>query len=525
MAYPRRMRRTFLSSLCVAAGLAASCGDDSLGTGGAGAGPAGPPEPLPALSRAPLTTEERLLVTRAPEAAGAFDPRLPEDVDEMLASGYGDYTLGAGEAVTPRMPDGSAAPPPGPNAVMLARLVHFADIQLADDESPARLVNADSPTVTDGAFRPQEGHECRIANAAVRTINRIHADLPIDAVVLGGDNADNAQNNELDWVIAILSGSASVDCDSGADDDPVPGGGNDPKDPFFADGLAMPWIWVSGNHDVLQQGNFPPAGREAEYLASYSGTGTRDWSLPGAPTIIGDVIPDDRRRPVSGDELLAKVRADGDGHGIPASPPVPGRAFYTYDVAGTDVRILVLDTAAPTGSAEGLIHQTEIDAFVQPALDAARADGKYVIVTSHHASTKLSDGGDFGGTTQADAVLTGPFRELVAGYDNVLMHLAGHTHVHRVTLVDPMTPSSFPYWEVETSALADYPNQLRLFEIWDLDNGFLSIRSVVVDYQTESDPVAEDGRKRAITDFTSGWAADASGSQTERNVELYVPKP
>ncbi len=516
------MRARFLFAL---SSLVLACGDDVSGSGGdGGAGGTAAPEPLPPLTRAPLTTDERLVVTRAPEMAGTYDPRLPEDMDAMLASGYGDYTLAAGEAVVTRTQDGTAAPPPGPNATRLARFVHFADIQLADDESPARIVNADSPDATSGAFRPQEGHECRIMNAAVRTINKVHETFPIDAVVLGGDNADNAQTNEVDWVLAILSGAASVSCDSGDDDDPKPGPANDPKDAFYADGLKMPWVWVTGNHDVLQQGNFMPLPKEADYLASYCGTGTRDWSEPGGPTIIGDVVPDPQRKPLSGQEVLEKVRADGDGHGVTAEAAAAGRAFYAYDVPGTPIRFLVVDTAAPTGSAEGLIHQSEIDTFLQPALDAAEAEGKYVIVTSHHASSKLTDGGEFGGTAQPDAVLPDPFRDLLAGYPNLLMHLAGHTHVHRVTLVD--APSSTgQYWEVETSALADYPNQLRLIEIWDLDNGFLSIRSVVLDYQTENDPVAEDGRRRAISDFTSGWTGDAAGAADERNVELYVPKP
>ncbi len=505
--------------------LAAACGDDSAGSGGEGAGTHPPPQPLAPLSRAPLTTEERLIVSRAPEVAGANDPRLPESMDAMLAAGYGDYTRGPGEAVVTRTMDGTPAPAAGPNAQRLARFVHFADIQLADDESPARLVNTDSDGPTAGAFRPQEGHECRIMNAAVRTINKVHEASPIDVVILGGDNADNAQSNELDWVLSILSGSASVHCDSGADDDPTPGPANDPKDAFYADGLRMPWVWVTGNHDVLQQGNFPPLAREADYLASYTGTGTRDWSLPGGPTFIGDVIPDEARKPLSGQDLLTRVRADGDGHGVTDAAIASGRAFYPYDVPNTPIRFLVIDTAAPTGSAEGLVRQSEIDDFLIPELEAAQAEGKYVIVTSHHASSKLTDGGEFGGTAQADAVLPGPFREVLGGYPNVLMHLAGHTHVHRATVVDPMVTGLSRYWEVETSALADYPNQLRVIEIWDLDNGFLSIRSTVLDYQTENDDVAEDGRKRAYCDYTSGWTNDASGTPEERNVELYVPKP
>jgi hypothetical protein len=78
---------------------------------------------------------------------------------------------------------------------------------------------------------------------------------------------------------------------------------------------------------------------------------------------------------------------------------------------------------------------------------------------------------------------------------------------------------------VETAALADFPHQMRVIEIWDLDNGFLSIRSVAFDYQTESDAVAEEGRSLGFLDFTSGWQGEGRGDANDRNVELYVPAP
>ena len=45
---------------------------------------------------------------------------------------------------------------------------------------------------------------------SVRTINRIHADAPLDLVLLGGDNADNAQENELTMAIQTLDGSRTA---------------------------------------------------------------------------------------------------------------------------------------------------------------------------------------------------------------------------------------------------------------------------------------------------------------------------
>jgi hypothetical protein len=107
----------------------------------------------------------------------------------------------AGEPVLPRTLDDSDPPAPGASPELLARFVHLADTQLSDDESPARLVTSTSQS---GAFRPEEGYLCRMLNATVRTINRLHEDLPLDFVLLGGDNTDNAQTNELEWFMGVL---------------------------------------------------------------------------------------------------------------------------------------------------------------------------------------------------------------------------------------------------------------------------------------------------------------------------------
>ena len=66
---------------------------------------------------------------------------------------------------------------------------------------------------------------------------------------------------------------------------------------------------------------------------------------------------------------------------------------------------------------------------------------------------------------------------------------------------------------------------MRLIEVWDQDNGFVSVRSIAFDFSTEGDPIAADGRARAVADLTSGWVQDSSGADDDRNVELWIPKP
>ncbi len=484
------------------------------------------PAPLPALAGAPPLTTERTLVPRtAVIDPPARNPAVPVEIEQMLAEGYGELEIGPGQPLAPATLDGTPPPPRGPRPKLLTRFVHLADTQLADDESPARLAIFDGPGPFASAFRPQEGHECRILNAAVRTINAFHRSTPVDFVLLGGDNADSAQTNEVDWVLGILSGSTRVECDSGDDDDPVQGPDNDPKDPFFAEGLLMPWRWVTGNHDVLHQGNFPVDTRAELVTGSLSDGGTRDWSLPGGPVVTGEVVPDPRRALLSRPALLDQLAATGDGHGIGPDEQAYGKAFYEFDVKDTPLRVLVLDTAAETGGPNGVLLEDDVERFIRPALDRAQRDRRWVVLASHHASRLLGDG-SFAATgtpVVPGALSVEAWQALVGGYDNVLLHLAGHTHVHRVTHVTPS--GGHAYWELETSALSDYPHQVRVIEIWDEDNGFAAIRGVALDYAVDDDPVAAEGRRRAVVDVTSGFGRDGSGAPSWRNVELSIERP
>lgn len=486
------------------------------------AAPPAPPVPLPPLASVKRTTDETLALLHPPlEPDATTDPREPAILEKMLAEGLGDYERAAGKPMTPRTLDGSPAPAPGPAPKLLVRFIHLADTQLADDESPSRMCGFDGPGTLAGPFRAQEGYECKILDAAVRTMNAVNADAPVELVLLGGDNIDNAQTNELDWFRGILDGGGIVSCDSGADDDPIPGPGNDPKDPFAPVGLDMPWYWVTGNHDALVQGTFVVADSQRERtLGEFAVGGTRDYRIEGAPVQKTDV-PADARRELMDHAGLVKKLSERAVRGIDEAVLARGRAHYTFDSADGSVRFVVFDSTSVVGSSEGLVQQKDLDDFIEPALAQAEAEGKWVLLVSHHSSRMLTDGGEAGGTAQPDAVLPEAFRAAIGKHPNVIGHLGGHTHVHRVTAV---TSAPHPYWELETSALADFPHQMRLVEVWDTDNGFVSIRSATLDYATEGDPIAEQGRQISNVDFTSGWGQNSMGDALDWNVELFVPK-
>lgn len=502
-----------------------SASEDETGESGEETGETGLPPTLPPLDAPPPTTVQGRLVPATPVESPEteLDPRVPEERSMLLAMGYGDEVTAPGEDLLDQTLTGASAPADGAAPRRLTRFVHLADVQLTDDESPTRVAAVDSPGVISASFRPQETYACHALAAIVRTINAYDAEDPYDFVVLGGDNADSAQRNELTWFRDLLDGGVEVHCDSGDDDDPEAGPNNDPKDPLVSEGLRPAWRWVSGNHDILVQGNFTLSSQASIALGDQAQGGTRDWSMPGGPVVTGTIVADPLRELLDEVALMNLMLETSDGHGITAAAVESGKAEYTFD-AGDEVRVIVISTAAATGAATGVYRQAQVDSFLRNALDDAEADGKWVIVTSHHASGSLFDGSGLGGTMVPDALTSDQFRDLLGEYPNVIMHLAGHSHVHSARPIG--TASGHSYWELRTAAIADHPHQFREIEIWDEDNGFLSIRGVALDYSVEGDPLSQMHRTLGTMDHTSGWNPDdGMGGVTDRNVRLFVPKP
>jgi len=484
-------------------------------------------QPPPIADHVAVTADVSLAPTLARQMASAGpNPAVEAGAFKQYAcNGYGVLEYSAGIDYTTHTFDGRPAPALGANPKRVARFVHLTDLQIADDESPTRVASFDAPDTLDAAARTQDPDLCRMTNAAVRTINALHRKDPIDFVLLGGDNADSAQSNEVDWALSILNGAHSVKCDSGVPDDLVPGPNNDGKDAFYAEGLEMPFKWITGNHDITVQGDFAIAGFKESVLGTFAQWGTRDYSLPGGPVRTGDfVVPDPARHLLNRHELMTKIAANGDGHGIGEAQIDSGKATYTYDIPGTPLRLLAIDTATEDGGAEGVIHQADVDAIIKPALDQALVDHKWVFTASHHGVGSLStDGGTFG-LEQADAVLPDDWVEFLGSYPNVVFSVMGHTHRHNVHAIKSLKGGA--WWEVVTSSIADYPHQFHLIEVFDEDNGWIVLRATAVDFSTEGDAVAQDARTRGAIDWQSGWGMDTGlGEPGNRNVELWMKKP
>ncbi len=469
---------------------------------------------------APTTLDQLELPQQGRLSGGSVtNPDSPAALTRLLLGGFGNIVQAPGRAATERTFPGDSPAAAGANRTRVVRFAHLTDLQLADDESPARMAILDSTLTTNAAFRAQEGYECILVNAAVHTINALDRADPVDFVLLGGDSADNAQQNEIDWALGILDGG-NVHCDSGDANDIVPGPGNDQKDAFVAEGLNKPYYWITGNHDVNMQGIFAiTSNLESLATGTDPSLGTRDYRLPGAPITTDPVPADAARHLLSRPELMAKVAADGNGHGIGPAQVALGKAFYSFDAG--PLRFVIMDTASETGGDLGVLHRADVDAFVKPALDQAVADKKMVVIASHHAIDALTLNGGEHGATIADAISGDDWVTFLSGYPNIVLSMVAHTHMHRVTAVQS---GAFSLWEVMTSALADFPNQFHMMEIWDEDNGWLTVRATAVDY-LDDDPLAAQGRELGFADYASGWGLDGGGDPNDANVVLWVKKP
>jgi Calcineurin-like phosphoesterase len=437
-------------------------------------------------------------------------------------------------------------------ASSLAYFVQLTDIHLTDEESPARSIH--SPIAEASAWRPQEIWSTQTLDSAMATINDFAEIRPMDFVIFSGDIIDNKHFIEMKWFIDIVEGN-TINPDTGDDDDPRAQGLLDPHDPFEAAGLHpdVNWYATQGNHDLLILGNFDsldlmiadPTGDKATILISdnatptcftdhidpdacidgfcYSDTPDRCF-IPANDTYYQtrDVVPDANRHIISSEEWIAMVMESTThlplGHGFTNDNITNETAYWRDDspIENSPIALVGLDmsTTGVTSSSTGSFSSEKLQ-WLKDTLDDLASQNKLIIIISHHCSR------DIGGND------TDTFREALNNCPNVLLHITGHHHTNEV-MTRPAPEGLQPwhgYYEIQTSGLLDFPQQMRFFEVVDKGDGTGIIYSTMVNIKMDEGDKAEASRFYCLVNVQEGRGRMGLGEPEDRNVALRVAWP
>ena len=486
----------------------------------------------------------------------------------------------------------------------LAYFAHLTDPHIADEASPARHERLFGQKPMFGGFwRPHEAFGPHVLDQAVRAVNRRRISsipsaggpAPLGFALVTGDLADNAQVNEVRWAVRALDGGR-VDPFSGrrvSRRNPCaappavwrrlnravahrryagvaksrrllarwPGSLDLAQRPFVAEGLAVPWFSVRGNHDALAQGHYGPAVMRPRSAP----TGCRKVMAPRpTPAAIADpwgalrrtlpgasfVPPDPRRRFLRSAAEFRRLHGRADhAHGFGLTPPAHrkrsgGHALYYSFSPSPALRFVALDTTVDAGGADGNVDHPQY-MWLKRELRRARKLDQLVVVYGHHPLEMMGNAtpDEAAGRFDRDPRDSRPIhlgrtgraslRGLLMRNPNVVLYLAGHKHYDRVW--PNFGRSGRGFWQVITNALAGAPQEARMIELMDNGDGSLSIFTTMLPHAAPSaapapgaalDPagLASLSRELSWARRPHGRSGAAAGGPM-RNVELVMRDP
>ncbi|MEI6224511.1 MAG: TIGR03768 family metallophosphoesterase [Deltaproteobacteria bacterium] len=216
-----------------------------------------------------------------------------------------------------------------PRLQQFASFFTISDIHITDKEAPNQFIYLQQEDATfsgsnTSIYSPVMLYTTQVLDAAIQTVNALHAQAPFDFGLSLGDAANSTSYNELRWYIDVIDGQW-ITPSSGAHRGATT---VDFQMPFQAAGLdrSIPFYQAIGNHDHFFIGSIPvyadpSIGLAASYLADTI------WAIP-------DILipsPPDFPRVANMDNLRNPVL------------PVPPARYYQG----------VIDGASPTGAITG----------------------------------------------------------------------------------------------------------------------------------------------------------------------------
>jgi metallophosphoesterase (TIGR03768 family) len=228
------------------------------------------------------------------------------------------------------------------------------------------------------------------------------------------------------------------------------------------------------------------------------------------------VVPDPDRRSLTKAEWVNeffKTSSSPAGHGFNLVPPGREKAFACYSFSPKPYfKVIVLDnTQREDDDATGIHGHGFLDQsrwkWLKAELAAGDAAGQLMIIAAHIpicVAPKDSFLEWFDNSANPSSIQNAvTLPELIAelhSHPNFLMWIAGHRHVNVVKAFasDDATRPERGFWQVETSSLHDFPQQLRTFDI-NLNSDYsVSMVTTNVDPAVKQGTPAATARRYAI---------------------------
>ena len=491
-----------------------------------------------AAARARTTVASTVLPVPVP----ATSPKLlPTEIAKYSQYGYGKWQAGEGVAYQKRldlMPTGYSAAKAVPAANLL-RFFTITDIHISDKETPAQAILYGYRGGVSSAYSGVMLYTTHVLDAAIRTVNELHKEMPIDFGLSLGDTCNNTQYNELRWYIDVLDGKR-IEPSSGnhAGADTI-----DFQKPYQAAGLdkSIPWYQTMGNHDHFFIGFLPPneysrktligdqiinlgdvftdvKGLDSRgfYMGAIDG-GTPNGDLIGVgpeknfatPPKVRAADPD--RRSLYRQEWMNeffKTSTWPIGHGFSQANIDNDFACYSFEPkSDLPLKVIVLDDTQRNddvnnpnslGYGHGSLDQQRYDWLVQE-LELGQAEGKLMMIAAH-IPIGVEPFPSMMGWHELAPVTESQLIAKLHEYPNFILWAAGHRHINTVTAFkspDPNRPE-LGFWQVETSSLRDFPQQLRVFELVRNSDATVSILATNVDPIVSEGSLAAKSRTNAV---------------------------
>ena len=241
------------------------------------------------------------------------------------------------------------------------------------------------------------------------------------------------------------------------------------------------------------------------------------------------VTPDPDRRELSRSEIVAEHFDTGGlpvGHGFTAANRTAGTAYYSFD--NGPFRFVVMDTVNPNGYADGSLDPTQF-AWLKQTIEGAT--GKAVMVFSHHTSASMTNPFVATGGDPTPRVLGDEVTAYLLTQKRLVAWVNGHTHRNEIT-AHKRADGSGGFWEINTAAHIDYPQQARLIEVADNGDRTLSIFTTILDHAGNASYSGDLSSTTALASLSRELSANdpqaqptATGVAKDRNTELLVNRP